>query len=134
MSRANVEIVRRVVDAYNRRDLDEFDELLTADFEWVPALVRGVEGGSYRGREGVEAYYRDIRDTWDDYHTLPDEFHDLGDRVLVLGRMEGRRKVSGAPVDAAFGLVFDFRDGRISRLRSYLDRGRRCGRQVSPSR
>jgi ketosteroid isomerase-like protein len=75
----------------------------------------------YRGREGIETYYRDIRDTWEEYHTVPHEFRDLGDRVLMRARMEGRGKESGATVGAPFGLVFDFRDGKISRLRSYLD-------------
>lgn len=53
MSLANVEVVKQVIDGYNQRDLNDFDDLLTPDYEWFPALVRGVEGGSYRGREGV---------------------------------------------------------------------------------
>jgi ketosteroid isomerase-like protein len=89
MSQSNVAVVKRVIDAYNRRDLDAFDELLTPDYEWFPALVRGVEGGSYRGREGVEKYFAEVRDTWEENRTVPDEFRDLDDRVLMLGRMEG---------------------------------------------
>ena len=38
MSRENVEVAKRVVDAYNRRDVDGlFAELATPDFEWWPA-------------------------------------------------------------------------------------------------
>jgi ketosteroid isomerase-like protein len=92
MSHAKVGIVKRVIDAYNRRDVNDFDELLTPDYEWFPALVRGVEGGSYRGREGVEKYFAEVRDTWESNRTVPDEFRDLGGRVLMLGRMEGRGK------------------------------------------
>jgi len=39
----------------------------------------------------------------------------------MLGRLEGRGKSSGVPVDAALGMVFDFRNGAISRIRGYLD-------------
>jgi ketosteroid isomerase-like protein len=121
MSQENVESVKRVIDGYNRRDLDDFDDLLTSDYEWSPALVRGLEGGSYRGREGIETYFAEVRDTWEENRTVPGEFRDLGDRVLMLGRMEGRGKGSGAPVDAPLGIVFDFRDEKVSRARSYLD-------------
>jgi ketosteroid isomerase-like protein len=50
MSQANVEIVKRATDAFNRRDVDVFDDLTTSDFEWFPAMDRLVEAGSYRGR------------------------------------------------------------------------------------
>jgi ketosteroid isomerase-like protein len=90
MSRDKVEPVKRAVDAYNRRDVDTFfAELATPDFEWFPALTRAFEGGGYRGREGVERFQADTRENWEELQTLPEEFRDLGDRVLVLG--------SGAP-------------------------------------
>ena len=49
MSQANVEIAKRVMDAYNRGDVDSFAEVATADFEWFPALPRVVEGEGYVG-------------------------------------------------------------------------------------
>jgi ketosteroid isomerase-like protein len=39
----------------------------------------------------------------------------------MLGRLEGRGKGSGVPVDASLGMLFEFRDGTISRIRGYLD-------------
>jgi ketosteroid isomerase-like protein len=123
MSQANVEIVKRGIDAYNRRDIDAFADLTTADFEWFPALDRTVEARSYRGREGIETYLGDIRNTWEELHVLSDEIRDLGDRVLVLGRVEGRGRGSGVQVDAPVGFVLDFRGVKVSRVRAYLDQG-----------
>ena len=57
MSQENVAAGVRVMDAFNRRDIDAFLQPTTADFEWFPALGMAVEGGSFRGREGVEAYF-----------------------------------------------------------------------------
>jgi hypothetical protein len=54
--------------------------------------------------------------------TVPEEFRDLGDRVLLLGRMQGRGKGSGAQVDAPIANILDFRGGRIWRSRVYFDR------------
>jgi ketosteroid isomerase-like protein len=123
MPQDRVELAKRVVDAYNRRDVDTlFAELATPDFEWFPALTRAFEGGCYRGREGVERFAADTRENWEEIQTVPEEFRDLGDRVLVLGRQVGRGKGSGARVDAPLVGIFDFRGGRISRFRVYFDR------------
>jgi ketosteroid isomerase-like protein len=124
MSRDKVDVAKRVVDAYNRRDVDGlFAELATPDFEWYPAIVRALDGGGgYRGREGVEKFAADTRENWEELQSLPEEFRDLGDRVLVLGRLKGRGKGSGVPVDQPFAGILDFRGDRIWRHRVYLDR------------
>jgi ketosteroid isomerase-like protein len=52
------------------------------------------------------------------------DFRDLGeDRVLVLSRVEGRGAGSGGLVDTEMGQVYDFRDGKIAQVRTYLDHG-----------
>ncbi len=111
------------MDAFNRRDVDGFFELATPDFEWFPAMPVIVGGSGYRGREGIETYLVDIDDTWEQYRVLAQELRDLGDCVLMLGRIEGRGRGSHAWVDAPTGTIFDFRDGKISRIRTYLNHG-----------
>ena len=122
MSRENVEIVKRLMDAFNERDLDTFAEITTPDFEWTTSMT-AVEGEIFRGREGIETYFGRMRDAWDEFRALASEFRDLGDRVLWLGRLEGRGRGSGVPVTAPLDILFDFRGGKISRIRSYLDHG-----------
>ena len=50
-----------------------------------------------------------------------DELRDLGDRVLVLGSVEGRGRGSGVEVDSPLAIIFDFRDGKMSHSKAYLD-------------
>jgi ketosteroid isomerase-like protein len=88
-----------------------------------PVFVGEVEGGSYRGREGIQRVFEATRDTWDEYRIVADEYRDLGDRVLMVGRAEGRGRASGIAVDAPFGSILDFSGDKISRIRSYLDHG-----------
>ena len=121
MSQENVEIAKRAVDAFNRRDLDDYDELFTQDYEWFPAMIGIVDGDSFRGREGVARNYQVLGDAWQEFRLVGAEFRDLGNLVLALGRLEGRGRAGGAPADAPLGIVFDFRDGKIARARSYLD-------------
>ena len=122
MSQENVEIAKRVIDAFNRRDADAIFECVTPDIEWFPAVPVSFGGGALRGREGIESYLRDVSDTWAEYRVLSEDFRDLGqDQVLVLSRVEGRGASSGGRIDEPMGQIFDIRDGKISRVRTYLD-------------
>jgi ketosteroid isomerase-like protein len=123
MSQENVEIAKRWVDAFNRRDLDALMESTVADFAFLPAMADTIEGNSFQRREGMEAYFGDIDSAWEELRVIYDEYRDVGDRVLALGRIEGRGRGSGAVVETPQGAVMDFRDGKVSSARSYLDPG-----------
>src|SRR6266581_6918680 len=115
MSQANLEIAKRVIDAFNRRDVDAIFECVNQDVEWFPAMPVSFGDGPLRGREGIESYVREVNDTWEEYRVVGQDFHDLGeDQVLVLSRVEGRGAGSGGLIDAAMGQIFGLRDGKIS--------------------
>jgi uncharacterized protein len=120
LSQENVEVCRRALDAFSEGDADAFAELTTPDLEWKTGLG-AVEGEIFRGREGVRTYFERLRSAWEEFRFLPDEFHDLGDVVLVLGHLHGRGRGGGVPVRSPVGAVWDLRGGRIWRLRAYLD-------------
>ena len=122
VSRGNMEIAERALDAFSQRDFDALAELTTPDFEFSPGIVGAVDGSSFRGREEFEAYFGELHDTWEEVRLLAEESRDFGDVVLVFVRVEARGRGSGIPVSARQVLAYDFRDGRISRLRAYLDR------------
>ena len=133
MSQQNVEIAKRVIDGFNPRDvqgffadLKSYDDLFTADLEWLPAGPLALQGKGYtgyRGREGLETYLRDSRVMWARIRPLAEEYRDLGDRVLMLGRLHVLVRSSGVTLDSENGVVFDFCDGKISRMRAYVDHG-----------
>src|ERR1700730_3783157 len=124
MSQGNEEIAKRAIYAFNWRDVDAIFECVTHDVEWFPAMPVTFGGGALRGREGIEAYIHEVSDTWEEYRVVGQDFRDLGDdQVLVLSRVEGRGAGSGGLVDAAMGQIFDFRECKIARVRTYLDHG-----------
>jgi hypothetical protein len=65
MSQENVELVYRVNDAFNRRDLDAFLALMDDDIEIASRIV-AIEGG-LRGHDGVRRWWQNWLDTWPDY-------------------------------------------------------------------
>ena len=124
MSQENVESGKRAIETFTRRDLDAYDDLYAPDLEWFPAGPLALQGegyAGYRGREGLETYGRDSRVMWEQIRTVEQEFRDLGERVLMLGRLDVRVRSSGVTLDSPIGVIFDFRDGKISRMRAYLD-------------
>jgi ketosteroid isomerase-like protein len=94
MSDANVESIKLLTAAFNRRDLDAFSELATADVEWLPVFAARVEGDAFQGRAGIEAFLAEVAETWEEFRPVPEAYEDLGDRVLAIGRLETR--VAGA--------------------------------------
>jgi ketosteroid isomerase-like protein len=128
MSQANVEIAKRANDAFNRRDVDAAMECATSDIEFVAAMSGTVAGGSLKRREGIEALFADIRDTWEEHRMVIEEIRDLGERVLGLGRLEGRGKASGVSVDVPFALISDFATARCGAAEPILITVRRCER------
>jgi len=115
-----VEIAKRGIAAFNRGDVGAFAALTTHDFEWYPSMG-AIEGQAFLGREGIDKYFGNLDDAWEAFTILPGAYRDHADTVVMLGRLEGRGKESGVPVDAPLGMVFDFRRGAISRIRGYLD-------------
>ena len=59
---------------------------------------------------------------WDDYRLMPEEFVDMGDRVVVTVRLGGRGRGSGVEIDARFYDVYTLRDNKIVRMDQFTER------------
>ncbi len=117
---ANVQIVLRALDAFSAGEGETFAQLTTPDIEWTTGLG-AVEGEVFTGHEGVATYFARLASAWASFRFLVEECRDLGDVVIVLGRLEGHGRGGGVPVQSPVGAVWELRDGRIWRLRAYLD-------------
>jgi ketosteroid isomerase-like protein len=120
VSEENIEVVTRAVAAFNATDVDAFTALTTMDFEWFPSMIP-IENETFAGADGIRRYFDRLASAWEHFRIFPDRFLQWADCVLVLARLEGRGRSSGATVDAPLGMAFDLRDGLISRIRGYLD-------------
>jgi ketosteroid isomerase-like protein len=127
MSKENVEIAKRMGDAFNACDIDAMLDLSIQDVTISSVLLDS--GADFQGREGLERYFAMLAESWDDFYIDADEYRDLGERVLGLGRFTGRGKGSGVTVSApATAAILDFRDGKVSRIGfSGTKRARRLG-------
>jgi uncharacterized protein len=118
VSRENVEVVRRAVEAHQRHDNETILGLYDPEVEMLmPDLDGAVR--IYRGLAGVRARYRDLLDAFTDFTTTVDEWIDGGSEVIAVLRVSGRGRRSGTPVERHETHVWTVRNGKLLRLRIY---------------
>lgn len=81
----------------------------------------GGEPVYYAGASGIREFFRDVAQSWESFRFEATDLRDLGDRVLVLGDVRGRGRLSGVDVDDRWGWLVELRDGRATGLRGFLD-------------
>src|SRR4051794_37671352 len=109
MSQENVEIVRRTIDAFNRRDLDGAMRDTDAEVELDWSRSRGLQAGVYRGQEASRAFWASWFEMFDQVTNYPDEFIACGEHVVVPNRAHLRGR-DGVEVEAQSAFVVTLRN------------------------
>jgi ketosteroid isomerase-like protein len=123
MSRENLEVTRKAIEAINRRDRDAWLALQDPEVELVPASD-WPEGGTIRGRDAVWDFVVAVDETWEPSPFELSELTDAGaDKVVSRLRRKARGKSSGA--DTVFDLWFvsTLRNGTVLRTQFFRARG-----------
>jgi ketosteroid isomerase-like protein len=121
MSQENVEIVERAVAAVNERDIDGYLACCTEDIELRTPLAPIV--GVYDGPDAIRRFFADIQDMGPDFHLDLKRVTPIGaDRVLAFVRTTASGRASGIPTAADTTNVYDLVNGKIRRVRIFLDR------------
>lgn len=123
MSREDVDVVMRMVAAFESGGLDAVRPLFDEDVVWHedPSFP---EAGVYRGRDAWEAYARQFMAEFAYLHYDVREIVEAGDDLVVNLRLHGEGKSSGAEFDLSAWWALTVRDGRVVRCFAYLDRDR----------
>jgi ketosteroid isomerase-like protein len=111
VSAANVDLIRRIYDAWSREESAR--DYIAEDVEYVnPSYA--IERGVRRGRRSFAA----VRDTLADYRVRPIDYVDAGDDdVVVLAVFEASGTDSGVPLTGEQGFIWTVRDGQAVRFR-----------------
>jgi ketosteroid isomerase-like protein len=119
---ANAYVLRRALDAFNRRDKAAWLELCDPELENHPPR-NWPQSARAQGSEAVWDFLVEGQDVWEPGTYELVELVDAGDeRVLAHQRGEMRGKASGAGVVFSYWLVVSFRDGMARRLDWFTDR------------
>jgi uncharacterized protein (TIGR02246 family) len=133
VSEDDVQLVRAVFEAINRRDVQAVLDAYHPDADMSSLTSELVQGKAYRGHAGIREYFSSFADVWEELRLEPEEIRDLGDRVLVVGRWSSRGKESGAEVESPAAWLFAVRQGRVVFSRAYRDAEEALGDSDQPS-
>jgi ketosteroid isomerase-like protein len=120
MSEENVELVRQLVQAFNRRDLAAMSQRFDPEIEWTPGGPAAVERAVYRGRDEVLDGFAATWEAWEVFHLEEHGVRDLGDSILWLGRAQMRGGASHVELDQEFAVRFLMDGGKIFRIQGFL--------------
>jgi ketosteroid isomerase-like protein len=113
----SLQVIDRLIDAWNRRDLHAALERMHPQCE-----LRPVESSeTLHGHDGVAAAFRDWFEAFEEFTIDAEGFSAHGDRVLVAMRQRARGKGSGLEVEERFYQLFTLRDGKVFRFEEYSD-------------
>ena len=120
MSRANVELLRKGIDALNRRDVDLWLDYSAPEIQWLPAGPAAVEREVYRGYDEMRSGITAAWETWDVFEFQEDQGRDLGGSALWLGRIKMHGSASGVELDQEFAVHGVVRDGKFILIHTFL--------------
>jgi ketosteroid isomerase-like protein len=117
MSEENVEVVRRIIEAFQRGDWDAvmagYDEAVVLDQSRMPG------GGIYHGHKGVRDFYVGWIGAWDDLRFELEQVLDADDLVVDINEVTGKGRSSGVPVRMRTGNLWTVEHGKVVRHVGY---------------
>jgi ketosteroid isomerase-like protein len=118
----NVDVVRRMLAAFNRGDFGALNELdPRAELQDEPRIPGA--GWNY-GYRGAVDWASKLRQSFGELSFAIDEPREAGDAVVTRWRAEGEGKRSGARVAMAGYCVFRLEAGRVRRVEFFDTRSR----------
>jgi ketosteroid isomerase-like protein len=117
MSQEDVEIVRRMYEAFHGGDAD--GALAYFDPEVVADHSRRLGGGIGHGPEELRRIITEWVGTWEGFREEIEEIRDLGSLVFVIATQHGRGKGSGVQVENHYALLYEVRGEKITWMATY---------------
>ena len=90
---SDIEILKRIYDRFNSRDIDGVLAVLADDVAWA----NGMDGGHVHGREAVREYWT-RQWTMVSPHVEPVGFHRAADDAIVAEVRQSVRDLEGKPL------------------------------------
>jgi ketosteroid isomerase-like protein len=122
----NEERVRSIFETHNRGPevlLDSLEEIFHPEIVWTPAVIGGLEGGSYRGYEGIRRYYDERADVFGEGQVHVLGFEPVGDEMVVAHVLStGVGRASGAKLEQELWMFARICDGRVIRWHAFTSR------------
>ena len=119
MSQQNTEVVRQLLDAFNRGDVDGVVGVFTEDCELREPPEMVDSAGGFFGHDGIRAWMANLRQVIE-VRFEPSTLTGSGDLIVAELAAHGRGQASGVPFAWTTFAVVRLRDARIARVQAFL--------------
>ncbi|MFL5820564.1 MAG: nuclear transport factor 2 family protein [Solirubrobacteraceae bacterium] len=119
MSQENVELVRRMWEAFLSNDFQTALTSYDPDVEWDGTNLPDGQVG--RGLEAIMDHITRWSDMWESWNVEVERVIDAGDDHVVVFIRETGRSSSGLDMDERHGELYTVRAGRIVRRQGFSD-------------
>jgi ketosteroid isomerase-like protein len=116
MSQENVEVVRRSFEAFGQGGPDAMLDLFSDD---VITYRADPDGATFDGKAGFRDAAADWSEDFSEWQVLPQEFTDLGERVLVRVLQIAQGRSSRVRVEEDYWFLFELTASKVSKLGFY---------------
>ena len=109
--------LRSGYEAFARGDTEGMTAIWQLDLRWEgPNSDELPGGGVHEGADAVLGMLGGLAEHWDGFAAQPDEFHEDGDTVVVLGHLSGTAKATGTDLKGPFVHVWRMRAGKAAEV------------------
>ncbi len=123
MSRANVDLVRAIYDAFAAGDVPGVLGRMSLGIRWTEAdNFPYADGNPYFGPQAVlNGVFARCIGEWDRFSVKIDELLDAGDTVIALGRYGGVYKKTGREQNTQMAHIWRLDGGKVVAFQQYAD-------------
>jgi len=122
VSRDNVELMREGLEAFERDGVEALLDYIHPEFEVTTPPSLSVEPDTYRGHDGVRRYFDSFYEVMDEVRFVPEEFIEVGDRVVIPLQVVARGRETGIEATQRVFQVWSARDGKAIRVEVFPTR------------
>jgi ketosteroid isomerase-like protein len=122
MSEEEHQVIRRIYEAFGRRDLDAIAEEMHPDAQVDFTRSLSPENAVYPGVEGIAILLGLYWESFEDISIEPERFLEGPDGIVALVVSRGRGRGSGAQVEARGPHLWRFRDGKPASFTLYQEK------------
>lgn len=114
---ANLDVMKKIIDASKRRDTEAFLALLTDDFEYY----WHIDTKPLNGKEKMRKFIGNYTKSFEQREWKIVNYAEAGDLLLIEGYEELYDKTHDRVIPQPFMQACEFKDGKLAKMRDYYE-------------
>jgi len=117
----NIQIVKDFFASVGKYDKQQLLRLVSENIEWIIPGTGWPLAGTHRGHDELAAILEKASNEVEMTYPEPPEFVAQGNRVIVIGVATGKIKATDKPFKDDWVFDITVRDGKVAKIREYID-------------